>query len=114
MASVILGIAGGTLTFTQGRRERALPALLISALALRSAQALPLANAAITPLLDCRFQAYGERLWPIEARLGGLALAHSPSRNSALGGRVPAPATRLCVSGRRFGFFRRDNAAVRR
>jgi len=83
MAAVILGIAGGTLAFTQGRFEHALLAALISVLALRSARALPLvallllpiANAAITPMLNRGFQAYNERLRAIDARQCGLALA---------------------------------------
>jgi hypothetical protein len=83
IAAVILGIAGGALAFTGKRYEHALLAVLISALALRSARALPLvallllpiANAAITPLLDRRFQAYSQRLRAIDARLSGLALA---------------------------------------
>jgi len=82
MAAVILGIAGGTLAFTQGRYEHAMLAGLISVLALRSARALPLvallllpiANAAITPMLHRSFRAYGERLRAIDARLCGLAL----------------------------------------
>lgn len=83
VAAVILGIAGGTLAFTQKRYEHALLALLISVLALRSARALPLvglvllpiANRAITPLLPGGVQAYCERLRAIDARLSGLALA---------------------------------------
>ena len=83
IAAVILGIAGGTLAFTQGRYEHALLAGLISVLALRSARALPLvallllpiANAAITPMLGRGFRAYGERLRAIDARMCGLALA---------------------------------------
>jgi len=83
VTAVILGIAGGTLAFTQGRYEHAMLAGLISVLALRSARALPLvallllpiANAAITPMLHRGFRAYGERLRAIDARLSGLALA---------------------------------------
>lgn len=83
IAAVILGIAGGTLAFTQGRFEHALLTALISVLALRSARALPLvallllpiANAAITPMLNRGFQAYSERLRAIDARLCGMALA---------------------------------------
>ena len=83
IAAVILGIAGGTLAFTRGRYEHALLAALISVLALRSARALPLvallllpmANAAITPLLGRGFQTYGERLRAIDGQMCGLALA---------------------------------------
>jgi hypothetical protein len=83
IAAVILGIAGGTLALLQRRYEHAMLALLISVLALRSARALPLvallllpiANAAITPLLDRRFRSYCDRLRAIDARLSGLALA---------------------------------------
>ncbi|HEY2018182.1 MAG TPA: hypothetical protein VGH38_31970, partial [Bryobacteraceae bacterium] len=83
MAAVILGIAGGTLAFAQRRFEHALLALVISVMALRSARALPLvallllpiANAAIVPLLDQRFQAYCERLRAIDRTVSGLAWA---------------------------------------
>jgi hypothetical protein len=82
MAAVILGIAGGTLAFTQKRYEHCLLALSISVLALRSARALPLvallllpiANAAITPLLPKGFRAYCGRLRVMDARMSGLAL----------------------------------------
>lgn len=83
IAAVILGIAGGALAFTQQRYDRALLSLLISVLALRSARALPLvallllpvANAAITPLLPRRFHDYCQRLRAIDAQMCGLALA---------------------------------------
>ena len=82
IATVILGIAGGTLAFAQKRYDHALLAALISVLALRSARALPLAallllpiaNAAITPLLPPAFRAYGSRLRAIDARYNGLIL----------------------------------------
>ena len=83
IAAVILGIAGGALAFTQQRYDRALLSLLISVLALRSARALPLvallllpiANAAVTPLLPRRFHDYCQRLRAIDAQMSGLALA---------------------------------------
>jgi hypothetical protein len=84
IATVMLGIAGGTLALTAGRWEHFVLAMGISALALRSARGLPLAallllpiaNAAITEKLPfARFQAYCKRLRAIDARMSGLALA---------------------------------------
>jgi hypothetical protein len=84
IATVILGIAGGTLALTAGRWEHFVLAMAISAMALRSARALPLAalvllpvaNRAITEKLPYkRFQAYCGRLRAMDARLSGLALA---------------------------------------
>jgi len=84
IATVILGIAGGTLALTRGRWEHFVLAVTISAMALRSARALPLsalvllpiANRAISDWLPCkRFQAYCGNLRAIDARLNGIALA---------------------------------------
>lgn len=84
IATVILGIAGGTLALVEGRWEHFLLAMAVSALALRSARALPLsallllplANRAITEKLPFqRFQAYCARLRALDARLSGVALA---------------------------------------
>lgn len=83
VAAVILGIAGGTLAFTQRRYEHALLAAVVSVLAIRSARGLPLvallllpiANQAIAPLLDKRLQTFGQGLRAIDARFSGLALA---------------------------------------
>ncbi len=83
IATVILGIAGGTLALTAGRWEHFLLAMAISALALRSARALPLSALLLLPVANCaitkklpfqRFQAYCGRLRAMDARLSGLAL----------------------------------------
>jgi hypothetical protein len=84
IATVILGIAGGTLALTAGRWEHFALAMAISAMALRSARALPLSALLLLPVANCaitgklpfrRFQAYCGRLRALDARLGGLALA---------------------------------------
>ncbi len=84
IAAVLLGIIGGTLALTQKRFDHFALAILISAMALRSARALPLsallllpiANAAITRWLGaCAFLAYGDNLREQDARFQGLALA---------------------------------------
>jgi hypothetical protein len=85
--TLIVGIAGGTLALTGGRPERFALAMLISALGLRSARALPLvalvllplANAAITGALQRAavwegFLAYSGRLRAMDARFSGFAL----------------------------------------
>jgi hypothetical protein len=85
IAALILGIAGGALAAVQGRWDRALLALLFSALALRSARVLPLAallllplaNAAITKAAGARFDkflAYSARLRILDSRQRGWAL----------------------------------------
>jgi hypothetical protein len=97
IATLILGIAGGTLALVLGRFHHALLALIFSVLALRSARALPLvalillpiANAAITafgyraatvrerwlgPLSWKAFLSYGNRLRALDARMSGWAL----------------------------------------
>jgi hypothetical protein len=96
VAGVILGIVGGTLSLMQRRPERFLLAVLLTALAIRSARVLPiaallllpLANAAITealaqaaglaPALRRRidgFLEYSRRLRMLDARYNGLATA---------------------------------------
>jgi hypothetical protein len=80
IATVILGIAGGTLALTLGRFHHFLLAMLFSAMALRSARALPLvalillpiANSAITAMLPFkRFRAYCDRLRALDAGMSG-------------------------------------------
>ena len=78
IVTVILGIAGGTLALTRQRWERFALAMLISALALRSARALPLAALVLLPLANSGIKATGSyvgRLREIDARFSGLALA---------------------------------------
>jgi hypothetical protein len=84
IAAVILGVIGGTLALTQKRLHHFVLAIVITAMALRSARALPLvallllpiANAAITRWLGPRaFLAYGDNLRAQDARFRGLALA---------------------------------------
>ena len=84
LATVIIGIAGGTLALTAGRWEHFALAMTISAMALRSARALPLSALLLLPLANRaiaenlpfkRFQAYCGRLRALDARLSGLALA---------------------------------------
>ena len=91
IATVILGVVGGTLALTQKRLHHFALAMLITALALRSARALPLsallllpiANAAITrriglparPPRVAAFLAYSANLRVLDARFSGLALA---------------------------------------
>ena len=84
LATVILGIAGGTLALLLGRFHHALLALLFSVVALRSARGLPLAALVLLPIANAalaaflpwkRFLAYGERLRALDARLSGWALA---------------------------------------
>jgi hypothetical protein len=84
IAVVILGIAGGALALTAGRWEHFVLAMAISAMALRSARALPLSALLLLPVANCaiserlpfkRFQAYCGRLRLLDARLSGLALA---------------------------------------
>ena len=88
VATVILGVIGGTLALTQKRLSHFALAILITALALRSARALPLcallllpiANAAITRWLESvarthQFLAYSANLRALDARFCGLALA---------------------------------------
>jgi len=88
IATLLVGIAGGALALLGGRPEHFAMAMLLAAMALRSARALPLvallllplANAAITgalrraAVLDS-FLAYSARLRAIDAQFSGLALA---------------------------------------
>jgi hypothetical protein len=88
IATLLVAVAGGTLALVGGRPEHFALAMLITAMALRSARALPLvallllplANAAITGALRRAtvldgFLAYSGRLRAIDARFSGLALA---------------------------------------
>jgi hypothetical protein len=84
IATLILGMIGGTLALTQNRTHHFIIAILITAMALRSARALPLSallllpisNASITAALARypRFLAYGENLRAFDRRFTGLAL----------------------------------------
>ena len=90
IATLILGMIGGTLALTHNRLHHFVLAVLITTLALRSARALPLAallllpiaNAAITesaaqlgPLAPLkRWLAYSANLRALDARFSGLAL----------------------------------------
>jgi len=87
LATVILGMIGGTLALTQRRWHHFALAILITAMALRSARALPLtallllpiANAAISRFLKherlwTHFLAYAENLRAQDRRVYGLAL----------------------------------------
>ena len=88
VATVILGIGGGFLALIQGRIHHFVLAVLISAMGLRSARALPLvallllpiANAGITRWLETKawarqFLHYSNRLRVLDARMNGLAWA---------------------------------------
>jgi hypothetical protein len=83
--TVILGVVGGTLALTQKRVHHFVLAILITAMALRSARALPLcallllpiANAAITRFLPApsSFLKYSANLRALDSQFNGLALA---------------------------------------
>lgn len=88
IATVILGISGGALALVQGRLHHFVLAMLISAMGLRSARALPLiallllpiANAGISRWLETLpraqgFLRYSFGLRTLDARLSGLAWA---------------------------------------
>jgi hypothetical protein len=83
IATVILGMIGGTLAFTQKRYAHFTIAIVITAMALRSARALPLcallllpiANAAIVPYCRKAFNQYAANLRALDARCSGLWLA---------------------------------------
>lgn len=90
IAAVLLGMIGGTLALAGRRPERFLLAMLITALALRSARVLPLAALLLLPLANAgitewlkraahsrldAFLAYSGRLRILDARQSGLALA---------------------------------------
>jgi hypothetical protein len=87
IATLLAGVAGGTLALLGGRFEHFALAMMVTAMALRSARALPLvallllplANAAITGTLRRAavldgFLAYSGRLRAIDTRFSGLAL----------------------------------------
>jgi hypothetical protein len=87
IATLLIGVAGGTLALLGRHPEHFALAMLITAMALRSARALPLvallllplANAAITNTLRRAavldgFLTYSARLRAIDARFSGLAL----------------------------------------
>jgi hypothetical protein len=87
IVTLLVGVAGGTLALLGGRPEHFALAMLITAMALRSARALPLvallllplANAAITRALRRAavldgFLNYSARLRAMDARFSGLAL----------------------------------------
>ncbi len=86
IATVILGMVGGTLALTHGRLDHFLLAVLLTAVGLRSARGLPLiallllpiANAAITRSLErwgklAGFLNYSARLRALDAGMSGLA-----------------------------------------
>ena len=83
LATVIIGMIGGTLALTQRRYWHFAIAVAITAMALRSARALPLcallllpiANAALAPLCPKRFSEYAANLRALDARCSGLWLA---------------------------------------
>ncbi|HXK06540.1 MAG TPA: hypothetical protein VMS37_29355 [Verrucomicrobiae bacterium] len=83
VATVILGMIGGTLAFTRKQYHHFVIAIVITALALRSARALPLcalvllpiANAAIAPYCGKSFNRYAANLRALDARCRGLWLA---------------------------------------
>jgi hypothetical protein len=77
---VLLGIIGGTLALTQGRVRHFVIAVLITALALRSARALPLSALLLLPVANAAIAqrypiAYSKRLRLIDERFRGYALA---------------------------------------
>jgi hypothetical protein len=83
IATVMLGLIGGTLALVQKRYQHFAIAMLITAMAIRSARALPLcallllpiANAAIAPYCPTSFQQYTANLRALDARCSGLWLA---------------------------------------
>jgi hypothetical protein len=88
IATLLVGVAGGTLALLDRRVEHFALAMLMTALALRSARALPLAALLLLPLANAAltgtlrraavldgFLAYSGRLRAIDARFSGLALA---------------------------------------
>ena len=83
IATLILGIAGGTIALILRRFPHFVLAMLFSVMALRTARALPLvalvllpiANSAITAMMPFkRFRLYGERLRILDARFSGVVL----------------------------------------
>jgi hypothetical protein len=79
LATVILGIAGGTLALTQRKWGHFALAMLLSAIALRSARGLPLVALILLPIANAAIAArwpwpYADRLRKLDARMSGLAL----------------------------------------
>jgi hypothetical protein len=84
VATLLLGMIGGTLALTQRRIHHFLIAILITAMALRSARALPLAALLLLPIANAAitqsmarypgFLAYGKNLRALDARFSGVAL----------------------------------------
>jgi hypothetical protein len=82
IATVILGMIGGTLALTQKRYHHFAIAVILTAMGLRSARALPLcalvllpiANAAIAPYCPKGFARYAANLRALDARCSGLWL----------------------------------------
>ena len=84
IAAILVGMIGGTLWLTQRRYDYFALAVVVTAMGLRSARALPLcallllplANAAISRWLPLKpFLAYGENLRALDSRFRGYALA---------------------------------------
>ena len=87
IAALIVAIAGGALALARRRYDRFLLAMLFSAMALRSARALPLAALVLLPLANAELghvtapwqsrlwgSGYSGRLRKIDAQWSGLAL----------------------------------------
>ena len=84
IATLILGMIGGTLALTRKRFHHFVIAILITAMALRSARALPLAALLLLPVANASitasladwpaFLSYGKNLRAFDARFQGLAL----------------------------------------
>jgi hypothetical protein len=80
LATVILGIAGGTLALTQRKWGQFVLAVFLSAIALRSARGLPLVALILLPIANSAISArwpwpYADRLRKLDLRMSGLALA---------------------------------------
>lgn len=83
IATVLLGVSGGALSLVSKRYGHFLLAMVISALALRSARALPMAallllpiaNGAIAATLNLPWRDYAERLRALDQQWVGIALA---------------------------------------
>jgi len=79
LATVILGIAGGTLALTLRRWGHFALAMILSAIALRSARGLPLVALILLPIANSAIAAiwpfgYADRLRKLDAHMSGLAL----------------------------------------
>src|SRR5262249_9948731 len=83
IATVILGMIGGALAFTPKPYAHFAIAVVVTAMALRSARALPLcallllpiANAALVPYCSKAFNQYAANLRSLDARCSGLWIA---------------------------------------